>query len=447
MVKESERVADLRRALGARLAEFRVAAALTQARLAELVYSDRTRVTHIEKGRTRADEQFWRVADDACRAGGVLLAGFHEVQAAQAAHEREVRATELAEAQDKVARLRKRDHRPTAPSPIGAFDPGRELDPAGLLGRLTMRVQLPRRIGWAEVEQVRLMTGTLAAGENLYGGAVAGEVGATHLRWAARLLSAQAAAAVEAGMYEAVGNLAGVVAYSAFDVGGHDAAARCFRFGLRCAEHSGSWELRAAILSDMTRQAIYLGNLDDARSLIEFAQVRADRLTATTRAMIAVIHARLLAMMGRQDEARAAVDRADTHFARREAATDPPWLVYYDEAEHAGSSARALIPLAVDNGRPGDAAERLAMAVRLHSAAYPRSRAFSRTRLATLHMAIGDPREAVDIGRQAVADAAMVNSRRMDEELAALTRASEPRRSIPEVAEFLHLVASATTYV
>lgn len=78
---------------------------------------------------------------------------------------------------------------------------------------------------------------------------------------------------------------------------------------------------------------------------------------------------------------------------------------------------------------------------------YPRSRTFSRTRLATLHMTVGDPREAVDIERQAVADAAILNSRRMDDELAKLVRACERHRSIPDVAEFSVFVASAMSEV
>ncbi|WNV90241.1 helix-turn-helix transcriptional regulator [Umezawaea sp. Da 62-37] len=334
---------------------------------------------------------------------------------------------------------------------VPAYDPNARVDmgsdPARFLEPLTLLVQPPRRVGWAEVGQIKLMTATLAASENLYGGGMAGEAGAAHLRWASRLLGAQAGTAVEAGLFEAVGNLAGVVAFSAFDVSNHDAAARCFRFGLWCAEQGGSWELRAATLADMARQAIYLGDLDGALSLIEFAQVRADRLTATARAMIGVVRARLLAMVNRHDEARAEVERADQHFAQQQAETDPPWLVYYDEAEHAGSSARALTPLAVANKQPGDAGERLTTAIALHSDAYPRSRTFSRARLATLHMTVGDPREAVDIGRQAVFDAAILNSRRMDDELTKLVRACDRHRSIPDVAEFSDFVASAMSDV
>jgi transcriptional regulator with XRE-family HTH domain len=311
------------------------------------------------------------------------------------------------------------------------------------LDDLSLEVPPRRRVGRTEVEQVKLMTGALASSENLYGGGMAGEAGIAHLRWACRTLEARSDATVKPSLFEAVGNLAGVVAFSAFDIGDHATASRCFRVALWCAEQGGSWELRAATLTDMARQAVYLGELDEALSLIEFAQVRADRLTATARAVTAVVRARVLAILGRHDGARADVDRADAYFAKREAATDPPWLVYYDEAEHAGSSARALVPIAVAHRQPGEAAERLATAILLHSDAYPRSRAFSLTRLAALHMAAGDPHEAVALGQRAVTDTAMFHSRRMSEELRILMHAGRRHLSIPDVADLSRSLASA----
>lgn len=152
--------------------------------------------------------------------------------------------------------------------------------------------------------------------ENLFGGGLSSEAAAAQLRWAARLLDAEAPGGVRAGLLEAVGNLAGVVAFSAYDIGDQTAAARCFRFALWCADEGGSWELRAATLADMARQALHLGRLDDGLSLIEFAQVRADRLTATTRAMLATVRARSLAALDLRAQALAEMARADLFFAR-----------------------------------------------------------------------------------------------------------------------------------
>lgn len=153
-------------------------------------------------------------------------------------------------------------------------------------------------------------------------------------------------------MAEAVGNLASVVAFSAFDIANYGAADRCFEFALWCADESDSWALRGNTLAEMARKAAYLGELDDALSLIEFAQVRADRLTATARAMLWTIRARLLAVLGRHSEAEADVYRGDADFEARDPAADPPWLCYYDAAEHQGSTGKALIPIARARNRP-----------------------------------------------------------------------------------------------
>ena len=94
MAREPEAIAGLRCALGHRLAAFRQAAGLTQGQLARSVICDRTTVAHIEKGRSRADERFWRAADHVCHAAGALLTAFHELQAAKQEYDQRVREHE-----------------------------------------------------------------------------------------------------------------------------------------------------------------------------------------------------------------------------------------------------------------------------------------------------------------------------------------------------------------
>jgi transcriptional regulator with XRE-family HTH domain len=106
MAREPGAIAGPRRTLGERLATFRQAAGLTQGQLAHAAHRDRTTVAHIEKGRGRADERFWQAADDACHAGGALLAAFHELQTAKAESEQRARQCGLAEARAKAARFR-----------------------------------------------------------------------------------------------------------------------------------------------------------------------------------------------------------------------------------------------------------------------------------------------------------------------------------------------------
>lgn len=323
----------------------------------------------------------------------------------------------------------------------GGVDLG--VGPSEFVARLELETTVPARAGNTEVAQVRTTTAALAMSENLFGGGLSSEAAAAQLRWASRLLDAKVSDRVRAALLQAVGNLAGVVAFSAYDVGDQRAAARCFRFALWCADESGSWELRAATLADMARQALHQGRADDALSLVEFAQVRADRLTATTRAMLATVRARTLAALDRRTDSLAEIARADSHLTDSDPTQAPPWMTYYDQAEHLGSSARVFAPLDLAQGKPGEATARLTAAIDLHSDHYPRSRAFSRTRLATLMMRVGDPREAAAIGRIAITETAGLHSDRVRGELRALHRAAVDHATIPEVADLAHAAAVA----
>lgn len=106
MAREPETIAGLRRALGTQLATFRQASELTQGQLAKMAICDRTTIVHMEKGRARADERFWRAVDDACDAGGALVAAYLELEAAKAEHEQREREQRLASVRAKAAELR-----------------------------------------------------------------------------------------------------------------------------------------------------------------------------------------------------------------------------------------------------------------------------------------------------------------------------------------------------
>jgi hypothetical protein len=316
------------------------------------------------------------------------------------------------------------------------------MDPAEFLTHVSAATPIPARISWADVERVRATARAVTQSDNLFGGGLSREVATGQLRWASRLLNASVPSDIRRDMFEAVGDLSGVVAFSAFDVADHATADECFQFTLWCADQADLWSLRANTLADMARKAAHLGAVDDALTLIEFAQVRSDRIEPTGRAMISAIRARLLALMGRHSEALAEADRADSHFSDRDPDSDPTWLAYYDDAEHHGSVGRALIPVARQAHRPELAATRLETAISLHSADYARSRTFSRTRLASLLMTTGDPHEATAIGQQAVSDAASIRSHRIVVELSGLAKVAEPHARMGDVADLRHTITA-----
>lgn len=106
MAREPEAITELRRSLGTQLATFRQAAELTQGQLAKEAICDRTTIVHIEKGRARADERFWRAVDDACDASGALVAAYLELETAKAEHEQREREQRLVSVRAKAAELR-----------------------------------------------------------------------------------------------------------------------------------------------------------------------------------------------------------------------------------------------------------------------------------------------------------------------------------------------------
>lgn len=122
MAREPESIAELRRALGSQLSTFRLAAELTQGRLARLALCDRTTLVHIEKGRARADERFWRTVDDACRASGVLLAAFAALEAAKAEYDQRVHEQRLSAARTRVAVLQNQADRQPRPPEVPVLD-------------------------------------------------------------------------------------------------------------------------------------------------------------------------------------------------------------------------------------------------------------------------------------------------------------------------------------
>ncbi|MBB5788272.1 XRE family transcriptional regulator [Jiangella mangrovi] len=300
----------------------------------------------------------------------------------------------------------------------------------------------PKRVGRGEIEQVRGAADLLVSWGHSHGGAGVREAANAQLRWFAQLLNAQSTAEVRVELHEAVGLLGHATAHMAFDACAYDDAQQIFKFALACSEEVGSWHLRAKVLSSMARQEIWRGEADAGLTYAELALVRSDRLTATEQAMLHTARARALAKLGRQQDTLRAVGQADEAFAFADPAGDPPWMAYYDAAQHAGDTGHALFDLTV-HGHRTEAASRLQTAIDGHTADYVRSRAMSQTKLASLTMAVGDPDEAVHIGMTAVADAGRLRSRRAAMDLAELRSYAGRHAGVPQVAELRHRLATA----
>ncbi|MGH3564508.1 MAG: XRE family transcriptional regulator [Pseudonocardia sp.] len=302
---------------------------------------------------------------------------------------------------------------------------------------------LPIRVGPTEIEQVRTAARVFESWDSTYGGGFGRDAALAQLRWSAGLLNATCPDRLRAELFSAVGDLASEAGFMAFDAYAHDEARRVLRFALGCAEEADDWHLRATILADMATQEIWTGQPDEGLTLTEHALVRADRLTATERAMLHTTRARALSTMHRVRETLTAVGTADDHFAHSDPANDPPFTAGYDAARHARHTGHALFELAMLGHDPARATDRLAAAVVGHTAPYIRSRALSQIKFASLTMATGDPIEAAALGTAALDTAATIRSRRATDDLRELARHATRHPKIDEVTELRQRITTA----
>jgi len=293
---------------------------------------------------------------------------------------------------------------------------------------------IPTRVTPTEIDQVRTAATVFSSWDNTYGGGLAREAVFAQLRWSAQLLHGDCETALRPELFAAVARLGSVAGFMAFDAYAHDDACRSFRFSLACAEQSGNWHLRARLLNMMARQAIWCGQPDDGLTYVEMALVRNDRLTATEHASLHTLRARALAKLRRVQDCLSAVGAADEAFAHASRPVDPPWMAFYDHAQHHGDTGHALFDLAI-HGRRTPAAQRLAYSAAHHGRGFARSRAISRTKLASLLMVTGDPRQAAAVGQKALDSAGSLRSRRAVDDLWELYRYAGRHPHITEATE------------
>jgi hypothetical protein len=290
--------------------------------------------------------------------------------------------------------------------------------------------QVPARVGQAEVDQLNHAIEVFGGWQDLYGGGVCRDAIAGHVSWATQLLGAEATEDTKTALYRTVGFLVDVAGWGAFDAGYHDAARKYFNLSLYCAEQGNDWGLRANVLSDMARQAIYIGRPDDGLSLVELAHVREDRQTPTVRAMLSTVRARSLAKLRRNQDCQAAVRTAEDHFVARQAGNDPDWITYFNEAHLYGDTGHAMLDVALHGEYVNDTRDRLHRAVTSYMSEQARSRAFAVGKLAILELVKGDPQAGVLHAQQALLADAPLRSARAVDDLKALDTALSFRSGV-----------------
>lgn len=309
--------------------------------------------------------------------------------------------------------------------------------PASLAALLdgTTPTPVPAKAGTLEIAQIRNAAKFYEGWDFAYGGGIVREGVIAQLRWSAALLDAGCAPGQRDELFSAVGYLAHICAFMAFDDLASDDAKRMWRLGLACAEEAGDWPLRANVLSAMARLALWFGRHDEGLTLSELALVRADRLTRIQQAELHATKARFLAALRRRDDTLAVLEQADASFAEADRDEVPIWMTYYDDAEHAADTGHALFDLTAADHSPAPARERLSAAVEGHAhlEAFARSQALNQTKLATLVMTTGDPHEAGVLGLGALDLANGIRSKRLNAYLHELAGRARGHHGVAEV--------------
>lgn len=299
------------------------------------------------------------------------------------------------------------------------------------------RASVPAIIGRREIEQVRTAARVFRDSDARYGGGLVRAAVVAELEHSSLLLRSTVADQSRGALFSAVGELAQIAGFMALDACS-DESMSFLKFAQGCAEEAADWHLRAKVLSSMARERIWFDDADNGLTLIELAMVRSDRLTATERAMLQTARARALAKLGRVKETLAAVDVADAEFSNSDPAIDPQWMHYYDAAQHAGDTGHALYDVAINGKFVTEAEKRLRAAVIGHADEFVRARKMSQTKLASLIMTKGDPREGANIGFAVLESIEQLHSTRELTNLEELHALAAPHVRLPEVAELRH---------
>lgn len=210
-------------------------------------------------------------------------------------------------------------------------------------------------------------------------------------------------------LFSAAAEVAQLLGWTAYDIGNHGLAQRYLIQALRLAQAADDRMMGGRILANMSHQATYLGNFDQAIQLARAAQEGAKNVaSATTMAMFLSMEAR--AHAGNRDDAACSrsLREAEAIFEKRNVADDPAWISYFDAAELAGEGAHCFRDLR----NPRMTQEFITRAVGLCDPMYVRTLAFVRLVHAASFIHQNDPCRAAEVATEAVGLAGSLKSER-----------------------------------
>jgi hypothetical protein len=269
-------------------------------------------------------------------------------------------------------------------------------------------------VGMPDVARVCAATGMFAGLDNSFGGGHARRVLVHYLQdEVSDLLRGRFSEPVGEALYCATAEAMLLAAWMSYDSGLHGLAQRYFIQALGLAEAGRNRLLGASILDAMSHQATFLGRCGDAATLASAARTGTRGLaTATLSAHFHAMEARALARAGDRRGCHLALAEMERNFGHRDAAGDPDWFQYFDEAELAAELGHCFRDL----GENSAAISQLTQSSL--SSCGPRSDFFVTMVLAEAHLGSGNVEEACATALDALQLGQQVQSARCSEYLA-----------------------------
>ncbi|SDD93593.1 helix-turn-helix domain-containing protein [Actinokineospora iranica] len=470
MPREPETIVNLRRRLGGQLAALRKAASLTQEQLARVTHYDRTSVAHIEKGRYRADEQFWSAVDRKVGANGALLESFRALDAVCQAHRLEAREAELAEARSKALRLRIPPPENRTPSTEaeellrGLVDTMKRRGLLQLFGLTATSAVAPGMFDAFDSDEQERVLGAIAVPERVDEQVIAHiETIVEHARVTDHQFGPQAAlhtllaqVKILSGMVpncpdslrprllSALANAQQKCGWLVFNKNDFVGARRCYEQARETAHQAQDVTRAAYILASMTQLALWM---DLPAVGVDYA-VAAQTWVARTdnvgvRAFASDTAACAFAAMGDTHAAMRKLEETRTYLPRCGEEPPAPYLYAYSDELHTGRRGESLLAL----GRVNEAIQVMSGSLDSYTSsaalAKPRDVAVGRIRLSEAHVVAGNIEEAAWMLGSVPEALAQNRSARIDHQIHEVRRTLTPWEDLAAVKQLdERLVAS-----
>ncbi|GGU56016.1 Tat pathway signal protein [Streptomyces albospinus] len=203
-----------------------------------------------------------------------------------------------------------------------------------------------RQVTQIDIEDVRDLTAFYSARDQQRGGASGRSALAGHLRdEAVPLLGSRfSTEQIRRETYSAVAEMTYLAGWMAFDASEHRTAQRYLTVAARIAAEAGDGPLGGHILRALAHQAVDLGHPRRALALADSSMSR-DRYGQAShreKALLAIVHARALAVDGDRAGTLAAISRAERDLARADSDDAPSRVGFFQDASLAHETACAL---------------------------------------------------------------------------------------------------------